>query len=399
MTTVNKEATKILPIGRPRRNQFVSKLFPLVLVLALASVACATIAKPDGWAGPTLVDGILYVTPDNGEMAAIYPDDLRDLPNVNPRVVPQWSFPATDDVRCQNETESQKRDLDGIYGSPPVDNTNVYFGGYDGGVYAIDRDDGACNWFFDADGPIIGGATLVDGKLYIGSDDGILYVLDVVDGSVTASFDAGDSIWVTPLVTEHAVYVSTVAGDLFALDPETLRPIWDEPFSAAGALLTDPVLADETTLLTGGVGETLYAVDIAAGDEKWSFKGKNWFWARPLVADGTIYAADLDGEVYALDLEGESIWVAPFQADNAIRSAPLLVDDTLLVVDRKGNVYGVDPANGFGLWPAPAVLGKTVFSNPIILGDTLIIVAQGGDLFQLDLESQGRSFLKIKVES
>ena len=397
--TVNKEATKILPIGRPRRNQLARKLLPLALVLALASVACARIANPDGWAGPTLVEDTLYVTPDNGEMAAIDPDDLKDLSNLDPRIVPQWSFPATDDVRCENEAESRKRDLDGIYGSPQVDEVNVYIAGYDGNVYAIDRDDGACIWVFETDGPIIGGATLFGSSLYIGSDDSILYVLDVVDGSVAASFDAGNSIWVTPLVTENAVYVSTVAGDLFALDPETLNPIWNQPFSVDGSLLTDPVLADETTLLVGGVGETLYAVDIATGTEKWSFEGKNWFWARPHVADSTIYAADLDGEVYALDLEGEQIWVAPFHAENAIRSAPLLVDETLLVVDKKGNVYGVDPANGFALWPAPAVLGKTVFSDPMILGDTLLIVAQGGDLFQLDLESQGRSFLKIKVES
>jgi outer membrane protein assembly factor BamB len=396
---VNKEATKILPIGRPRRNQLASKLLPLVLVLALAGVACATISNPDGWAGPALVEGTLYVTPDNGEMAAIDPDDLSDLSNLNPRVVPQWSFPATEDVLCENENESKKRDLKGIYGSPQVDDANVYFGGYDGNVYAIDRDDGACIWVFETDDPIIGGATLVDEKLYVGSNDGILYVLDVADGSVIASFGAGDLIWVTPLVTEDAVYVSTVAGKLFALDPETLDTLWDRPFGVGSGLLTDPVLADGATILVGGIGQKLYAVDIATGDEKWSFEGENWFWARPLVADGTIYAPDLDGNVHAIDLEGELVWAAPFQAEHPIRSAPILADDTLLVVDRKGNVYGVDSADGFGLWPAPAVLGKTVLSDPMILGDTLLIVAQGGDLFQVDLASQGRGFLKIKVES
>ena len=67
------------------------------------------------------------------------------------------------------------------------------------------------------------------------------------------------------------------------------------------------------------------------------------------------------------------------------------------IVDTKGNLYAVDPVEGFGLWPAPAVLGKTVHSDPILYGDTVLVVARGGDLFQVDLESQGRNPLKIKV--
>ena len=120
-TTVNKEETKILPIGRPRRNQFALRFLPLALVFALVGVACASVSNPDGWAGPTLVEGTLYVMPDNGEMAAVDSDDLSDLSNLDPRVVPQWSFPATDDVLCENEIEPKKRDLRGIYGVPPVD--------------------------------------------------------------------------------------------------------------------------------------------------------------------------------------------------------------------------------------------------------------------------------------
>ena len=365
----------------------------------MSAVACARVANPDGWAGPTIVEGTLYMTPDNGEMAAIDPDDLSDVSNLNPVVTPQWSFPATEEVLCENEIEPTKRDLRGIYGVPPVDDTSVYFGGYDGNVYAINRDDGACRWVFETDGSIIGGPSLSGSKLYVGSDDNLLYVLDVDDGSVIASFDAGDSIWVEPLVTEDAVYVSTVSGDLFSLDPETLNPIWNEPFSVVSGLLTDPVLTNEATLLVGGIGQTLYAVDSATGDEKWSFEGENWFWTRPLVSDGTIYVSDLDGNVYALDLKGTLIWDGPFQAEHSVRSAALLEDDTLLNVDSKGNVYGVDPANGFGLWPAPAVLGKTVLSDPIIFGDTMLVVARGGDLFLVDLQSEGRSFLKIEVES
>ena len=43
----------------------------------------------------------------------------------------------------------------------------------------------------------------------------------------------------------------------------------------------DPTLANDDTLLLGGIDNKLYALDPATGAENWSFKGGNWFWGSP----------------------------------------------------------------------------------------------------------------------
>lgn len=378
-------------ITRLRRKNRSLALLP-VLALALLAAGCASITNPDGWAGPAPApDGsVLYLTTDNGELSAVDPEDFSAI----------WIFPATEEILCADSTEARSVDLQGIYSTPQLDDSSVYIGAYDGNVYSLDREDGSCNWIFETDDPVVGGITLHDGRLYFGSDDSNLYVVDPATGDEIDRFEAGESVWVKPLIEDGILYVSTVGGDLHALDAESLDPVWDEPFSAKGGLLTDPVTAGDM-ILVGGIGETLYAVDMATGTERWSVGGSNWFWGTPLVDEeaGVIYAPNLDSNVYALTFDGSAAWPQAFQAENGVRSSPRLSADgeTLLIIDRKGNVYGVDPENGSGLWPAPAQLNDTVLSDPLLLDDGLLIVGQGGDIFQMNADGSGLRRIEVRA--
>ena len=156
-------------------------------------------------------------------------------------------------------------------------------------------------------------------------------------------------------------------GRLYALNAETLEPVDGFSFEGDAGLLMDPTLANDDTLLTGGIDNKLYALDPATGAEKWSFEGGNWFWGRPLVDGETVYAADLDGNVHALSVsDGSPVWSDPFKTDSPVRSAPLLAGETLIVVDRRGNAYGLDPEDGTQQW-GPTLLDKTVLSDPVLL--------------------------------
>jgi outer membrane protein assembly factor BamB len=333
------------------------------------------VADPEGWAAPTQVDDTLFASIDNGKMAAL---DAADDFSI------KWIFPP--------DTEAgDKLELEAIYHAPIVTADTVYFGGYDGNVYALNAGDGSIRWTFETDGPIIGGLALADGIIFVGSDDGNLYALDPQDGSEKLPpFDTGDSIWAAPLATDSVLYVPSVNGKLYKLDAQTLEPVWERPFEADAGLLTDPMLADEDTLLVGGIDRRLYALNPETGAVKWSFKADSWFWGQPLVADGTIYVPNLDSHVYALDLDGNEVWA--FETEAGVRATPLLAGDVLVVVDRKGNVYGLNPDTGTLKWSGPAVLGKTVLANPMFIegdpnsieDDEVLILAQGGDLFRLD---------------
>lgn len=138
-------------------------------------------------------------------------------------------------------------------------------------------------------------------------------------------------------------------------------------------------------------------MDADSGEERWSFKSDNWFWGRPLVNDGTVYAPNLDGRLYALSLEdGGAVWDAPFEAEEPLRSAPVLAGDILVIVDRGGNVYGLDPAEGSLKWSAAAALEKTVLADPAVLDGKVVVSAEGGDLFRGD--PAAGSFVKVVTE-
>lgn len=368
----------------PGLRKRVRRLLPwlfLVLGFVVLATGCARIAKPQGWAGPVVGGDSLYVSIANGKMAALKPDDMSV----------KWVFPP-------NTDEGKKLNLEGIYGAPVVAEGSVYFGAYDGYVYALNASDGSMRWAFHTGGPIVSGVSAKTGgtvaapaldTLYFGSEDGYVYAVDK-DGKLKWQFKTGDAVWTTPLVSD-SVYVASVGGNLYSLDPQTGAQHW--AFHSSAALLSDPVMADKSTILIGGVDKTLYAIDASTGNQKCSFGAGNWFWGKPLVDNGTIYVPNLDHNVYALDLSScgpgwRESW--KFPATDAVRSSPILVDNVLIVVDSAGNVFGIDPKNGQQAWGSPALLAKTVLADPIVLNATtstqkeVLIVAQGGGIFTLD---------------
>jgi len=381
-------ATIRYPDAAARRGQRPLVALVGIILVALAAAGCVGVTSPQGWAGPVAFGDTVFVAIERERMAALKADDLSV----------QWLFPP--------DTEQGKAiKLEAIYGAPVVTKDTVYFGAYDGNVYALNTADGAVRWPFETGGPVIGGVALYEpdpkqrpeaSALFVGSDDGVLYALDPATGSEKRRFDAGDSIWAAPLIVDSTLYLASVNGKLFALNADTLEPVWDEPFEADGGLVTDPVLADENTLLVGGIDRRLYALDKATGKEKWSLAGDNWFWGRPLVSGTTIFVPNMDHHVYAIELgTGQPVWQTPFETKAPVRASPLLVDDVLIVADRAGNVYGLDPADGSQKW-AQEILNKTLLADPVLLKDEVLLVAQGGDLYRLDPAAGTSSLVEVR---
>jgi outer membrane protein assembly factor BamB len=342
-------------------------------IAALGAAACVQTNNPVGWAGPAASDTIVVAATDRGELSAFETADVeRD------DAQPLWKFPSGD--------EEPELDLRAIYGTPLIVGDRVYFGAYSGEVWALSLEDGSVEWSFDTQAPIIAGLAASDTALYAANDDGSLIALDPDSGDELRRFSAGDSVWGAPLVADDTVYVASVNGKLYALNASTFEPEWDEPYQTGHGLISDPVLADGI-VLSGGLDRAMHAVDAATGAERWTFKSDNWFWGRPLVLDGTVYAPNLDSRVYALDLDSGDEAMPAFEAEQPVRSAPVLAGDALVIIDRSGNVYGVSVDLSEQLWDAPAFLDKTVLSDALVLDGKVLISSDGGGLFSVDPEA------------
>lgn len=338
----------------------------------LLLAACANFNNPDGWAPPEVAEDTLYVSLNGGELSAVDPETFDVI----------WEFPASDEEVCGNE-EPQKRELKGIYAAPVVSKGIVYIGAWDGNVYALDAATGNCLWDFETAAPIIGGLTLTNGRLFAASTDGNLYALDPATGSEEDRADAGD-VWSRPALAGDVIYVANVDGNLRAFDTETLEEAWE--FSVSAGILTDPVLLNGT-IVVGGIGQKLYGIDAATGNEQWSFDGAtNWFWGRPWADGDTVYATNLDSRIFAIDAAtGKRLW--QFDALDSIRAGAVVAGGVVIAADKSGNVYGIDPESGNQVWNGPTEIDKKVLADPYVLADgSVMIVTTGGDTFTVSPE-------------
>jgi outer membrane protein assembly factor BamB len=100
---------------------------------------------------PAILDGSMYVGLENALVAFNLSDSKIT-----------WRFMASD----------------WVLSSPAVTPSTVYFGSYDGHLYAVDRATGARQWDYLTGGIVSSSPAVADGMVFVGSEDGNLYAFD-----------------------------------------------------------------------------------------------------------------------------------------------------------------------------------------------------------------------------
>ncbi len=353
----------------------------LVLAIVLASLALSGCMGPRGWPGVTVSGDLLYAGNLNGELFAFNSDGRREW---------RWEAEAEEDgggfLACGSGAGQFRAGL--FYAPPVVTGGVVYFGTYAGRVYAVDAETGNDIWDYDLEQPIVGGVAVSGDSLYVGTSDGKMYAIDAVTGHPKQGFvpfETKDKIWSTAAVQGDTVYFGSLDHNLYAIDADTGELRWDAPLPTEGGIGSMPVIVDGVVII-GSFDGRLYAVEAATGSEKWvTERSGNWFWSTAAPDGSVLYAASFDGNVYPLDIEtGEqaSIWPAPFDAEELIKSSPTIVGDVLVVATEIGKLFGVSLATGEEAWSAD--LETKVFSPLASSGGNVFVNAQDNRLYAFD---------------
>jgi outer membrane protein assembly factor BamB len=316
-------------------------------VLALCSIlllaACGPTADPEGWAAPVFDGDTVYVFLDDDHLSAVQLDD-------NSGVI-LWTFP--DD----NLTSEEEVELKGVYTEPIVDGDFIYFGAYDGEVYAVGRADGRLRWTTEGQlnikGSIVGGPVLVDASLIFGTTDGHVYRVQASDGAPFPGWpQAGISlskkgIWAPPVVQGGTVYVATMAGEVHALELATANQVWAEPFEGDRGAIADLASLDGAgPLFVPTLGRHVYLLDPATGQSVGAgAAATHWVWTRPAVSGSVAYYGDFAGELFAIDITNATIaWTAA--TDGRVKGGPAVVGDYVVFVDESPAVIFVNRESG-----------------------------------------------------
>ena len=219
-------------------------------------------------------NGVIYVTLDDHEIAAITADGLQ-----------QWSY-SFEESTVSNPAVSS----DGT----------LYIGTLGGNLHALNGD-GTLQWTYAVGSPMEASPALGrDGTIYIGADDGNMYAV-APDGNLKWSFSTGGAVKSTAAVgTDGTVYFGSKDQKLYAVNPDgTLK--WS--YMAEGGIVSSPVVGANGVVYFGSEDTRLYAVD-SDGAYISSFKTDRAITSSPAIgANGLIYVTSEDGKLYAIGEE------------------------------------------------------------------------------------------------
>ena len=282
--------------------------------------------------------------------------------------------------------------------SPAVANGVVYIGDECNNFYALNAEDGKNRWNFSALA-VVGSPTVDNGRVYIGQredfGEGGFFALNGSNGVQLWNFSIGPGTYGDPITAAAARgvvyfgicndYMGSQGGNIWALDSTTGRQVWMDSIEDA-AFMTTPTVVNGVVYIgingheVGSFG--LYALDASNGKELWKYMVptglENYVTTTPAAANGVVYFGSRDGEVYALRAaSGSLIWEVT--AGEWLFSSPAVVDQTVYIGSGDGNLYALNCADGSTLWNY--TIGGT-YSSPAV-SDGVIYIGAGNQLYAL----------------
>lgn len=317
-----------------------TKKFILIVshLLLFALMGCAgRIATPEGWSGGVVGGDTLYIGTRAGDVRAL---DIQNGEETHA------GFTLVGE-------EAQR----GVYGTPVLVDDTLYFGGYDGVLYArftpnLDKKWEEPLYEEGEDEPtqIVGGPTLAGDVVLVGADNGKVYAFDQEADdqqrwsvSERWAFQTGNKVWSSPIGVDGVVYATSLDKNLYAINLEDGSKLWQ--FATNGAIASTPAY-DEGTVYFGSFDSVFYAVNASDGTLRWKFDGADsWYWGAPLVHDGYVYAPSLDGNLYALDKRtGALRW--SLTTEGPIVGSPAVIFDMIAIGSDDGRLHIVRISDG-----------------------------------------------------
>jgi outer membrane protein assembly factor BamB len=239
--------------------------------------------------------------------------------------------------------------------SPVVVGRHLYFGDWNGYVYAFDVRTHRLRWRYATDGEIDGAPAYAGKTIYIGTNAGSVYALDARTGRLRWRFSGGgEYFYASPAVAYGRVFIGNTSGTLYALSATTGAVLWTR---YVGTYVYTSAAVWRGRVFVGSYDGTFAAYDARTGEELWRFSASAAIHGAPAVLGGLVYfsTCSLCGSsgsryakqgprnTYALDARnGKVVWVWP-----------TIGTYSPIVADRK-HVYLLGRAQIFGLEPRTA---------------------------------------------
>jgi outer membrane protein assembly factor BamB len=303
----------------------------------------------DSRSSPAVVDGVVYVGDDSNDLYALDAKTGKQIwryttsdtgfmaPAVANGVVYVNFASGVDAVNATTGKRIWHYQVFQPRGITIVDGL-VYFGSYQGGVYAVDAATGAKRWF-RITGAVETSPAVADGVLYVGTDDDRLYAIDSATGAIDWIFKAGDYVRSSPSVADGVVCVGADDGHVYALDADTGAQLW--AFALTGYV--ESALAVSGGVVYASAYKAIYAIRASDGTKLWVRKQPVPVASSPAIANGVVYVGgDVDntGALQALNATtGKLLWRKLLSGFESVKSSPAVVDGVVYCGSPDGYAF------------------------------------------------------------
>ena len=313
--------------------------------------------------------------------------------------------------------------------------STVYFVSFEGGVYAVDREDGSVLWEKNLGGQPSFQITLNEDLLLVGyhfnrGDGGFLMAIDRLSGEELWKFEADDITGMeSPAIYNERVYLAS-SNHLFSLDLSTGEERWRHPISGVSRQL---LIYDEVLYFQDD-SQTIYSLSLSDGVPHWRYippNSKKSLFSTPALKDCCVYAltrnlegrqfvklnrhngqeeaifsiepsstssvslargiaffgddgegnAGAHGYMNAIDIEsGELIW--RFETEGFVRGAASIAGDTVYFGSHDHYMYAVDRHTGELKWRYET--GAGIASTPAVVDGRLYFGSIDGHVYVLE---------------
>ncbi len=246
----------------------------------------------------------------------------------------------------------------------------------------------------------IGGAAGLSGQAFVGSLDGKVRAIDPRERKVIWAHPIGGRILVRPEIAGEAIIAGTELGNLAALDRRG-QILWKRDLGSAVTGACRFNSERNLCLVPTGSG-ALLAVDSQDGATRWQFESQGPIHVRPEIQDGFAFFGSWDRHFYAVDLASgkgrwsyktdESFYFSPSTARPAAREGIVIFPFPRRKVGSEC-VLALDGKSGRKLWGHSA---SSAYANPLLVKTVGLLTEPNGAIYALSLESGERRW-SVKI--
>jgi outer membrane protein assembly factor BamB len=190
------------------------------------------------------------------------------------------------------------------------------------------------------------------------------------------TFAAGDAIEGTPAVSRGVVYFGALDEHLYALDLAAGAQKW----KVKAGPIKAPVGVRDERVYVGNFDGQFMCFDAADGKKRWAFEAGGEITSGANFAGDSVLFASHDETLYCLDKEGKPRW--KYKAQGPVYGTPSLAGKYTFVAGCDSALHVIDLADGKE--KAAVDLGSQSGATPAVVGDYLYVGNMGNSFLAVD---------------